>query len=300
VEGQTAGSQGRLVVVGDLLEDVVVWGTDRLEHATDNPATIVRSRGGSGANVAVAAAALVPVRFIGRIGADALGAQLESELADNGIDARVQRAGTTGTVIVLVAPDGERTMIPDRSAAAELGRIEPSWLDGVAWLHVPMYGFATSGAATAIREFAAAATSRGIPISLDTSSVSLLRELGVERALALISELAPAVVFANAAETAFLDLPRSTAGSESIFILKNGGGPVLVVSGADRFSVEVESVPVVRDSTGAGDAFAAGYLAAAMRGLPPLDCVKNGSRTAAGVLLRPGAHPGARLSHIVS
>ena len=294
------GLQGELAVVGDLLEDVVVWGTDRLEHATDNPATIVRSRGGSGANVAVAAASLVPVRFIGRIGDDALGAHLESELTENGIDARVQRDGTTGTVIVLVDPDGERTMIPDRAAAAELGRIEPSWLDGVAWLHIPMYGFATSGAAAAIREFAAVATARGIPISLDTSSVSLLRGLGVDRALALISELAPAVVFANAAEAAFLGLPRSAAGSESTFILKNGGEPVTVVAGGDRFSVEVEAVPMVRDSTGAGDAFAAGYLASAMRGLPPLDCVKDGSRTAAGVLLNPGAHPGTRPLQIVS
>ncbi len=295
-----AGLQGDLAVVGDLLEDVVVWGTDRLEHATDNPATIVRSRGGSGANVAVAAAALVPVRFIGRIGDDALGAQLESELVGNGIDTRVQREGTTGTVIVLVAPDGERTMIPDRSAAAELGRIEPSWLDGVAWLHIPMYGFATWGAAAAIREFTAIAGARGIPISLDTSSVSLLRGLEVDRALALIREVAPAVVFANDAEAAFLDLPRAAVGSESTFVLKNGGQPVSVVSGADRFSVEVESVRVVRDSTGAGDAFAAGYLASAMRGLSPYDCVRDGSRVAAGVLLNPGAHPGTRPLHIVS
>ena len=52
---------------------------------------------------------------------------------------RVQRRGRTGSVVVLVGPDGERTMLPDRGAATELTDVDPAWLDGVTWLHVPSY-----------------------------------------------------------------------------------------------------------------------------------------------------------------
>ena len=66
--------------------------------------------------------------------------QLVDALEDEGVDARVQRGpGRTGTVVVLVEPGGERTMLPDRAAALELGSIDRSWLEGVTWLHAPAY-----------------------------------------------------------------------------------------------------------------------------------------------------------------
>ena len=130
-----------LAVAGDLVEDVVVWATEPLRAATDTAARVFRARGGSGANVAALAAPLVPTRFIGRVGADAAGAGLADDLAAAGVDVRVQRAGRTGTVVLLVDAEGERTMFPDRGASAELADVDPAWLDGVAWLHLPAYGF---------------------------------------------------------------------------------------------------------------------------------------------------------------
>src|SRR5688572_24603757 len=113
-----------VTVIGDLLEDVVVWVAGAPVEGTDNPATIRRSRGGSGANVAAAAAAAgAAARFVGRVGVDGAGDALVAQLAAAGVDVRVQRGGRTGCVVVLVDGAGERTMFPDRAAAAELGPI---------------------------------------------------------------------------------------------------------------------------------------------------------------------------------
>src|SRR6478735_2045460 len=102
---------GLVTVVGDLVEDVVVWVDRPVTAGTDNPATVRRSPGGSAANVAAAVARCGGrARFIGRVGDDGDG--LVDELAADGVDVRVQRGGRSGTVVVLVAPDGEGRCCP--------------------------------------------------------------------------------------------------------------------------------------------------------------------------------------------
>jgi sugar/nucleoside kinase (ribokinase family) len=112
-------------VVGDLVEDVVVWPDGPVRTGTDTPARVFHSRGGSAANVAVAAAPLVPTRWLGCVGPDPLGDRLLGELQAAGIDVRAQRRGRTGTIVVLVDPDGERTFLPDRGAAGRAARRRP-------------------------------------------------------------------------------------------------------------------------------------------------------------------------------
>ena len=191
-----------------------------LRAATDTAARVFRARGGSGANVAALAAPLVPTRFIGRVGADAAGAALVDDLAAAGVDVRVQRAGRTGTVVLLVDAEGERTMFPDRGASAELADVDPAWLDGVAWLHLPAYGFEREPMRGELARLAAAARQRGARVSVDASSTGLIAGLGVELALALIRAIAPDVLFANEDEAALLGLA--------------GGGAVAASVGAHR------------------------------------------------------------------
>src|SRR5690606_30436882 len=123
------------------------------------------------ANVAVAAAPRHPVRFIGRVGDDTIGRALVSELAAAGVDVRVQRGGRTGAIVVLVDAVGERTMITDRGAAADLAAIDAEWLEGARWLHLPLYGFAAPASRRAVTDAAAAAARADARISLDLSSV---------------------------------------------------------------------------------------------------------------------------------
>lgn len=278
-----------ILVIGDLVADLIVLGGTALERGTDNPAEVRLTRGGSAANVAVAVAPRHPVRFIGRVGDDAIGRALVDELAAAGVEARVQRAGRTGAIVVLVDAVGERTMITDRGAAAELEPIEPGWLEGAEWLHVPLYGLAAPRSRRAVTDAATAVAAAGAPVSLDLSSVATMRELGRETLQGLIQRIAPTTVFANADEGSVAAELGLELGDATTQVLKRGGDSVLVGNGGDWSEVPVRRVSDVLDSTGAGDAFAAGYIVAALRGADARESARAGSELAESALRRPGA-----------
>jgi sugar/nucleoside kinase (ribokinase family) len=284
---------GVLAVVGDLVEDIVVWAGEPLRAATDTSAQVFRARGGSGANVAALASARVPTRFIGRVGADAAGDALVAELAVLGVDVRVQRDGRTGTVVLLVDADGERSMFPDRAAAARLDRVDDAWLDGVTWLHIPAYGFELEPMRSEVVRLAGVAHAHGTRVSIDASSTGLLAGLGIDHALELMRRAAPDVLFANEDEAALLGLTGGGAVAASVaptVVIKHGPLPTDVVE-AGRLIARVDVPPVssIRDLTGAGDAFAAGFIAATIGGADAAAACVAGHACAASVLTNPGA-----------
>jgi sugar/nucleoside kinase (ribokinase family) len=281
-----------LVVVGDLVEDVIVWASERVRHGTDTAAQVFRTRGGSGANVAALAAPCVQTRFIACVGADAAGDALAATLTDAGVDVRLQRRGRTGTVVLLVDVDGERTMFPDRGAAALLGEVDPSWLDGAAWLHVPSYAFERDPMRSAVVGLIGLARERGIPVSIDASSTGLVEAIGVEDYVGLVARLSPQVLFANESEAELLGIAEggeSAAALAATIVVKHGPRPTEVFDLGELVArVPVEPVPGVRDLTGAGDAFAAGWLGAALRGAGVGEACLRGHAAAASVLGGPG------------
>ena len=270
--------------VGDLVEDVVVHLHEQVNVASDTRATVVRRRGGSAANVIAAACrAGGAARFIGQVGDDATGRGLTDALVADGADVQVRRAGRTGTIIVLVDTHGERTMLSDRAACTELTDPDPAWLDGLHTLHIPYYSLAVEPLATATATLAGWALERGVRISIDTSSAAVLHNIGPSVALDRIRALQPSVVLANELEAAALGpllCPAHLGGA--LVIVKQGAEPAIVmVAGMPPQEVPAQLVPDVRDTTGAGDAFAAGLLLSLAAGADALTATDAGHRVAA-------------------
>jgi sugar/nucleoside kinase (ribokinase family) len=250
-----------LASLGDLVEDVIVRLDGPVNVASDTHARISRRRGGSAANVAARAAALGhPARFLGQVGTDAIGTALLAELFDDGVDvSMVRRDGSTGTIVALVDHLGERSMLTDRQACLDLDGPDRSWLDDVETLHVPFYSLATGPVAETASTLIGWAHELGVAVSIDVSSTAILLEVGIEEAIRRLADAEPAIVFANADEASALRIGGPLVGA--LTVVKRGPRPA-VIHRNDGSTIEVDAiaVPGVNDTTGAGDAFAAGVL----------------------------------------
>jgi sugar/nucleoside kinase (ribokinase family) len=273
--------------VGDLLDDVAVRQQAPVRPGADTPSIIVRRRGGSAANVAAAAArAGHRARFIGQVGDDAAGRMLVHELTALGVDVRVRQRGRTGTVVALVDEQGERTMLTDRGAATELALVEAAWALGLHTLHVPLYSLAVEPLATSSRSLIAIAHRQGATISIDVSSVTVLDDLGIGAVATTLAEVNPDVVLANADEAAHLGRSLLERLAPPVLVVKRGPLPALVtVRGGATTEVPVPEPCEPTDTTGAGDAFAGGFLPALASGQSPIDSVLRGHDVAMAHLL---------------
>ncbi len=285
-----------LASLGDLLDDTVVWLDGPPARGTDVGCRIFHRRGGSAANVAAHGARLGGTwRFLGRVGDDDAGRGLVASLTAANVDVRVERSGRTGTVVVLVGPDGERTMLSDRGAATELADVPDEWLEGIAALHVPAYSLVIEPLAAASCNAIGRAGRCGAMVSIDASSVSVLEAFGSARFGDLVDGLRPDVLLANAEEAAVLGWPDSITLAHALVVVKDGPRPALVSRGGLRTLVPVCSGGEqpegreVRDTTGAGDAFAAGLMNALVAGITDVAAVERAHEAAAAVLGSPGA-----------
>ena len=286
-----------LCVIGDLVEDIVVWLPESLNYGADTPSRIVRTRGGSASNVAVFAATVArketnqapSSRLIVQVGDDRLGDQLIGALRDAGVDPCVVRGGRTGSIVVIVSPDGERTMLTDRAASTQLQQAPEKWFESVSLLHVPAYSLFSEPLATATRSCIATAHEKNIPVSIDASSASLIKEFGVNKFRELIRQLRPKIFFCNTDEAEVLNLTTQPLDLD-IVVIKAGARPTTLIENNVVKTIEVEPVGEIIDTTGAGDAFAAGFLTKfGENNLDTYICVLAGHQLAARVLRSPGA-----------
>lgn len=281
-----------LCTIGDLLEDVVVWLAHEPHHASDTPAKIVRTRGGSAANVAMfAALQFGSSRFIGQVGDDRLGTQLCEMLSANKVDVRAARAGRTGSIVVLVYPNGERTMLSDRGAAVQLSELPQDFLAGVTALHVPAYSLTSEPLATTAIAAISAARSRGVFVSIDASSTSVLSDFGVQKFVDLVARLAPDALLCNQDEARLLGLGvTAPIVGAALTVIKHGAmSTVAITSSGVITSVDVPIVANIADTTGAGDAFAAGFVNEFVATRDVTRAINTAHALARRVLASPGA-----------
>ena len=286
-----------LCTIGDLIEDVVVWLNGELNIGSDTDSVIVRTRGGSAANVAMFGALTgTPSRFIGQVGNDNLGEQLCTSLRQSGVDVCTVAEGRTGSIVVVVQPNGERTFLTDRGVASDLSVFDASHLAGASIVHVPTYSLALDPLATTAVQYIRAARAAGALISVDASSTAVLRDYGIDRYSELITSITPDVFLCNNDEAALLNIdsahPMSGA---ALTVIKRGALPVTAVTATGAVT-EIATPPVANivDTTGAGDAFAAGFLPTYSSTRKIADAITHGNSIAARVLRSPGATLDAR------
>jgi sugar/nucleoside kinase (ribokinase family) len=258
----------KVTTLGDLVLDVVVRLDEALVAGDDRPATTRAGAGGQAANVAAwVVASGGAARFVGKRGADVAGELVGHELRSRGVDVCGPVDGRTG-VVVSIAAAGERTMASDRGSAPELtgAGLEPAWFD-CDMLHLSGYSLQREPIASASARAAELARAHGARVSVDLATWTGIDDAFRER----VRALEPDVVFAGERERDGFGL------LETAWVVKRGGEGV-VVEGRSFAARETDVV----DTTGAGDAFAAGYLVGG---------VELGLETAARCCARLGAMP---------
>ena len=269
-----------ICTLGDLLLDVVVRLDAPIAADTDTYGRTRVAPGGQAANVAAWVAALGgSARFVGKRARDAAGGILAEELRRVSVDlVGPEVPEGTGTVVSIADPAGRRSMLTDRGVAPELGpeEIDPAWLGGVTTLHVAGYSLVRAPIRDASVRAAALARGGGARVSLDLSATSAIEEVGVGPFREIVRELRPDVVFGNAEEMRLVGRLDAEIVAE-----KRGARGCVVRRGGKERAYAAEPTELV-DTTGAGDAFAAGFL---------LDGPELGLRAAARCVATMGAFP---------
>lgn len=286
------------MVVGDVATDVVAVLAGDPAPGSDRQAAIRSRGGGAGANVAVHLAQLgTPVLLAGCIGDDAAGAGLAAELTIAGVDLalRAVPGAATGTIISLVEPGGQRSMLADRGANLALLPEDVPVPAAGGHLHLSGYTLLDPRPRAAGLAALSAAVAAGCTVSIDPASSGPLRGYGVERWLA--DTAAATLLLPNAEEARLLtgcadvsDAARTLAGRHPVVAVTLGADGALWAAGDVLVHRPAHPTEVV-DTTGAGDAFAAGLLAVwlADRDADPGGALDAGLARAAEVVRRPGA-----------
>ena len=260
--------------------------------------------GGSVANSCVVAAHLgARVAYLGRVAADAFGRAFTDDLTRLGIACPVAPLAdgpATGRCVVAVTPDGQRTMNTYLGAATGFGPadLDPATIEAARFLYLEGYLFDPPAAQRAFREAAAIAHNAGRDVA-----ISLSDPFCVERHREGLREFVrhhADIVFANADELAalyeapFADALAALAAETTIAVVTRGATGSVLVRGGETATIAPVATAVV-DTTGAGDAYAAGVLAALAKDRSLAEAGALGSLAAATIIASVGARPGPDL-----
>ena len=295
-----ADGDTRIVVFGDVIDDVIATPNGPIRADTDTPSTIERRGGGSAANTATWLATLgTAVDFVGRVGVLDLDRHTRV-LREAGV--RPMLAGDhelpTGTIVILV--DGDtRSMLTERGANAALDpeSVSDAILDGAAALHFTGYSLFGRTETVGFTRLIKRAKSRGVHVSVDAASAGFMADFGAKRFLGAIAGadlLFPSLD--EGRELTGLDDPEAIAQklakSFPLVALTLGSAGIIVASRSGTMLVEVVPAKTV-DPTGAGDAFCAGFLSEWIASHDSRAAAEAGARLAAQAVGIVGGRPPA-------
>lgn len=290
----------RVVVVGDLVTDVVARTVNEIAVGSDTAATITVRDGGAGGNVAAWLRAVgVDVGLVARVGDDAAGRAAVARLVDGGVAtaAATDPVAPSGTVVALVDATGERTMLTDRGAnrALDAADLPRRWFRRGAHLHLSGYVLFDDPGRHAGLAALRAAHAAGMTISVDPASWAPLQRWGPARFLAATTDAV--LTLPNRDEARVLTDVGDPAGAARRLARHHGAAVVTCAADGAVWSDGAVTVhgratrATVVDSTGAGDAFTAGFLAAWLDGAAPAEALGRATDLAAQAIGRAGARP---------
>ena len=263
----------RVLSLGDLLLDLVVRYEPKRGEVDSGADGVQMWPGGSAANFAVWAARLgAEVRFISRVGRDLQGDLLVRSLVHEGVATSVRTIEdeATGRVLVTVDDNGARRMwsYPGASATIAPEDLEASWFEGLDAFHLTGYSLLRDGPRAAALEALRMARAGGAALcTLDPNPPHLIADYGVKRYRDVLAELQFDIIFPNYEEGALLtgaadkgEIARRLLALSPVVALTLGEEGCLVAARDEVLEVRGEKAAQAVDATGAGDAFAAGFV----------------------------------------
>lgn len=289
----------RFLCIGDAALDVIVKMQTELHVGSDTSSQISMHGGGAAANTATWLANLGhSVYFSCRLGNDAAGRAIAAEFDQWGIEYRKEFLTNekTGVVVVLVNNAGERTMFPDSGANSGIDEknlpplvgFDAAFLSGYS-LFNPL---STSGVLRMISMIKAA----NIPLIFDPASVGTMTSFGRERVLEMLSVMDIAIM--NDVEARYIsgkselnDALESLTSLVPLVVIKTGSsGAIAQLRGDTLLESKTEAIAAI-DTTGAGDAFAAGFIPRWLESHDLLESMKAGNEVARRCVAIIGARP---------
>lgn len=271
----------------------------------------IEASGGSAGNTMAGLASLGGNgTYIGKVRNDFLGEVFRHDITATGVRFDTAMATTgpgTARCLILVTPDGQRTMNTYLGACVELGSadIDPDIVANAQITYLEGYLFDPPNAQEAFRKAAAIAHAAGRKVAL-----SLSDPFCVERHRAAFRDLVDGhvdILFANEAEICslyetadFASAAAAVRGHVAIAALtRSAAGSVILAESVEH---QVSATPVARviDTTGAGDLYASGFLYGLTRGLSLPMCGRVGSQCAAEIISHFGARPEMKLALLVA
>lgn len=270
-----------------------------INQGVETRAVISTQGGGAAANVASwLAVSGTPAHLIARVGDDPAGKTVLAELDKYGVEhsQTIVPGANTGVVVVLVDALGERTMFPDSGANSGLSLADLPPLEGFTAVYLSGYPLVNPRSRSGALDILRSVKEHGLPVIFDPSTVGVLLEVGLNQVrewLTLVD-----VVILNEEEAHFLSGKNNPVDAATdlltltpLVVIKRGGqGALAQARGTQLVQIPAIDVAVV-DTTGAGDAFAAGFIQSWIRSADLLDGLNNGTILAARCVGHVGSRP---------
>ncbi|VAW18545.1 hypothetical protein MNBD_ALPHA11-1217 [hydrothermal vent metagenome] len=299
-KSQESMLQESVLFVGDVMRDIIVKPDGDLRIGSDRAAKIAMKHGGSAANQAVWLAATGQrVKLVARIG-ETGAQQLEQRFKEKNIETvfTVDEGHETGMLVAIIGQDGERSFYTDRGAnlALNIGDIPKDILDNVGLVMLSGYSFFAKGPREVVAQIMAWAKDKKIPVAIDPASAGFIKDAGVKQFLGWIK--GATLLLLNLEEAELLSGEKTLA--RQLVVLSELFDLVVIKQGAKGASaldekgmmIEVDAPDVKTvDSTGAGDAFAAGFIRAYLGEKSLINCLEAGVANGSMAVTQMGSQP---------